>query len=78
MTIGTVTLIHTQFNTEVCIYLSQIYAITTAPTMNSTVVIGAGGAAVPVLGSIEEVKNEVYKATVQTMTAITAANNKGE
>jgi acyl-CoA synthetase (NDP forming) len=43
---------HTQFNTEVTIYAELVYAVMTAPTLNSTVLVSTGGASVPVTDTV--------------------------
>ena len=54
--------VHTQFKTDVVIYKEQVFAVTFAPMQKSVVVVAVGGAAVPVEGSIDEVRNKIQEA----------------
>ncbi len=53
---------HTQFKTEVILYVEKVIGVFFAPTANSVVVLGDGGAAVPVEGTIEEVDKKIQDA----------------
>lgn len=59
---NTVTLTHTTYNTPVEIWVDQVIAVFVAPTMKSTVVVGPGSTAIPVLGTVEEVKSKINAA----------------
>lgn len=52
--IETVKFTHAKFNTDVYIYPTEIYAVTLEPTLKLTIVVGRGGASVPVVGTVEE------------------------
>lgn len=44
---------------EVIIFVDQVVAVTTMPSFKSTVIIGPGSTAVPVVGTVEEVSKKI-------------------
>ena len=53
---------HTAYKTDVVIFAEQVVAILFLPAMKSTVVVGPGSTAVPVVGTVEEVTERVRAA----------------
>jgi hypothetical protein len=57
-----VTFTHTQFKTPVTVYAELIFAVCYMPNFKSVALVGNGGAAVPVEGEIEEIKQKITAA----------------
>lgn len=68
---ATVKLIHSNHKNEVIIYASQVFAVMFLPQNQTTAVVGVGGAMVPVMGTVDEVKQQINQ-------AMAATNSQGE
>jgi hypothetical protein len=62
--------IHAQFKTPVVVYRELVFAVLYAPAMKSVVLTATGGAAIPVEGSLEQVKAKINGQSI--------AHNQGE
>lgn len=56
------TFTHTQFDTPVTVYAELIFAVCYMPNFKSVAIVGNGGAAVPVKGELEEIKQKITAA----------------
>lgn len=59
---NTVKLTHTTYNTDIILYTEMVFAVFYAPTMKSTVVVGPGSTAIPVVGTVEEITEKITAA----------------
>lgn len=56
---GVATFIEPTHNREVCVFVDQVVAVTIMPTFKSTVIVGPGSTAIPVIGTVQEVTEKI-------------------
>ncbi len=53
---------HTTYQTDVVVFAEQAIAVLHLPTMKSTVIVGPGSTAIPVVGTVDEVTKKLMTA----------------